>query len=102
MSYITLEQAKQHLLVDMDYKADDLYILDLITVAEDSVKQHLNIGLLSELETGGSLPPVIIHAMLLMIGNLYANREPVAFATAIKVPLSYEYLLGLYKQYDVK
>ncbi len=102
MSYITLEQAKQHLLVDMDYKADDLYILDLITVAEDSVKQHLNIGLLSELETGGNLPPVIIHAMLLMIGNLYANREPVAFATAIKVPLSYEYLLGLYKQYDVK
>lgn len=102
MSYITLEQAKQHLLVDMDYKADDLYIQELITVAEDSVKQHLNIGLLSELETGGSLPPVIIHAMLLMIGNLYANREPVAFATAIKVPLSYEYLLGLYKQYDVK
>ena len=102
MSYITLEQAKQHLLVDMDYKADDLYIQELITVAEDSVKQHLNIGLLSELETGGSLPPVIIHAMLLMIGNLYTNREPVAFATAIKVPLSYEYLLGLYKQYDVK
>lgn len=86
----------------MDYKADDLYIQDLITVAEDSVKQHLNIGLLSELETGGILPPVIIHAMLLMIGNLYANREPIAFATAIKVPLSYEYLLGLYKQYDIK
>ena len=102
MSYITLEQAKQHLLVDMNYKADDLYILDLTTVAEDSVRQHLNIGSLSELETGGNLPPVIIHAMLLMIGNLYANREPVAFTASTKVPLSYEYLLGLYKQYDVK
>jgi hypothetical protein len=31
--YIDLKQAKQHLLVDADFKADDLYILDLITVA---------------------------------------------------------------------
>lgn len=86
----------------MDFKADDLYILDLITVAEDTVKQHLNVISLSDLEVGGELPPAIIHAMLLMIGNLYANREPVAFTTVAKIPLSYEYLLGLYKHYDIK
>ena len=61
--YITLEQAKQHLLVDADFKADDLYILDLITVAQDSVEKHLDIAL-EELEEGGYLPPSIIHAML--------------------------------------
>ena len=80
--YITLEQAKKHLLVDEDFRADDMYILDLIAVAEDSVSKHLDIAL-DELEVGGTLPPAIIHAMLLMIGNLYANREPVAFGTVV-------------------
>ena len=37
--YITLEQAKKHLLVDEDFRADDMYILDLIAVAEDSVSR---------------------------------------------------------------
>lgn len=102
MRYITLEQAKQHLLVDMDFIADDSYIEDLVTVAEDSVKQHLDVVTLEELETGGKLPPAIVHAMLLMIGNFYANREPVSFTTVAKLPLSYEYLIGLYKHYEIK
>ena len=95
---ITLEQDKKHLLIDDSFTADDLYILDLITVAEDSVSQHLNVAL-DELLVGGCLPPAVIHAMLLMIGNLYANREPVAYGTVTKVPLTYEYLIGLYKRY---
>lgn len=99
--WITLEQAKQHLLVDADFKADDLYILDLITVAQDSVEKHLDIAL-EELEEGGILPPSIIHAMLLMIGNLYANREPVTYGTVVKIPYTYEYLIGLYKRYEIK
>lgn len=97
--YITLEQAKKHLLVDENFTSDDLYILDLITVAENSVQIHLNISSIDELDTGGIVPPVIIHAMLLMIGNLYANREPIVYGSVSKLPLSYEYLIGLYKQY---
>lgn len=101
MNYITLEQAKKHLLIDESFTADDQYILDLITVAEDSVSKHLDIAL-EELEVGGKLPPAIIHAMLLMVGNLYANREPVAFGTIAKIPYSYDYLVGLYKHYEIK
>lgn len=96
--YITLEQAKKHLNVDEEFTSDDLYILDLITVSEDATSRHLNIAL-NELEAGGKLPPAIIHAMLLMIGNLYANREPVSYGVMVKIPLSYEYLIGLYKKY---
>ena len=99
--YLNLEQVKKHLLVDEEFKADDLYILDLITVAEDSVSKHLDIAL-EELEEGGILPPSIIHAMLLMIGNLYANREPVSYGTVVKIPYTYEYLIGLYKKYEIK
>lgn len=96
---ITLEQAKTHLLVDLDYLSDDSYIQDLILVAEDTIKQHLDVSSLSDLEVGGELPPALTHAMLLMIGNLYSNREPVSFVTATKIPYTYEYLIGLYKQY---
>lgn len=99
--YLTLEQTKKHLLIDEGFTADDQYIQDLITVAEDSVSKHLDIAL-EELEEGGNLPPSIIHAMLLMVGNLYANREPVTYGTVVKIPYSYEYLIGLYKRYEIK
>lgn len=98
--YITLEKAKQHLIVDMDFIEDDSYIEDLIKVAEDAVTQHLNVTSLSEQEVDGQLPSAILHAILLMIGNLYANREPVAFTAVNKLPLSYEYLISLYKHYQ--
>lgn len=99
--WITLEQAKQHLLIDADFKADDLYILDLITVAQDSVEKHLDIAL-EELDDGGYLPPSIVHAMLLMIGNLYQNREPISTGKIVKIPYTYEYLIGLYRKYTIK
>ena len=40
---LELEQVKKHLNIDNSYTDDDLYILDLVTVAEDSVKKHLDI-----------------------------------------------------------
>lgn len=100
--YISLEDAKKHLNVDISYTDDDQYILDLITVAEDSVSKHLDTAL-DELEDGnGMLPSSVVHAMLLMIGNLYANREPVSYSTVMKIPYTYEYLISLYKHYTVK
>ncbi len=100
--YITLNQAKAHLLVDEDFTGDDVYITNLITVAQDSIAQHLDIAL-DELEDGnGQLPPSIVHAMLLMIGNLYANREPVSYSSVAEVPYTYKYLIGLYKHYSIK
>ena len=70
-------------------------------MAEDSVSKHLDIAL-EELEEGGLLPPSVIHAMLLMIGNLYTNREPVTVGSVVKIPYTYEYLVGLYKHYEIK
>lgn len=98
--YLELEQVKKHLEVDSSYKDDDEYILSLMEVAEDSIAQHLDIAL-DELAEGGQLPSSIIHAMLLMIGNLYANREPVYYGQVVKIPYTYEYLVGLYKHYFI-
>jgi hypothetical protein len=97
--YITLEQAKQHLNIDQSYSIDDEYITQLIGVAEDVVSKHIDDKLIDIEIEAGVLPASIVHAMLLLIGNFYANREPVAFASSNEIPLNYQYLLSLYKHY---
>ncbi|PWM22828.1 MAG: phage gp6-like head-tail connector protein [Clostridiales bacterium] len=98
--YITISRAKKHLQIDECFKEDDEYILDLIKVAEDAVARNLNVPL-AHLVKNGYLPQSVEHSILLLIGNLYANREPVSFTTASKVPYTLDYLLGLYKHYFI-
>lgn len=98
--YVTLSNAKKHLQIDQDFKDDDEYILLLIQVAEDAVESNLNIPLASLLKDG-LLPKSVYHAILLMIGNLYANREPVSFTSATKIPYTLEFLLATYKHYYI-
>lgn len=99
--YLTIDDVKKHLIIDHD--DDNRYIADLITVAEDAVKTDLNLNSLSELEDEtGMLPASVLHAMLLLIGSLYSNRESVTYGTPHTVPHSYEYLLDLNRQYIKK
>lgn len=98
--YITLQEAKKHLQIDWDFTDDDSYIISLIQVAEEVVAQHLGIAL-KELITDGELPSGVKHSILLMVGNLYATREPVAYTSVSKVPYTLDYLLGLYKLYTI-
>jgi len=49
------------------------------------------------------LPKPLYQAMLILIGHLYANREPVIAGVSIsKVPFSLEYLVAPYKTWVVK
>ena len=99
--YLTIDDVKKHLIIDHD--DDNRYIADLITVAEDAVKTDLNLDSLEELEDEtGMLPASVLHAMLLLIGSLYSNRESVTYGTPHTVPHSYEYLLDLNRQYIKK
>lgn len=97
--YVKLEEVKRHLQIDEDYKGDDLYINSLIDAAEVVVANHIKYDSLSVAYPDGLIPLPVKHAILLMVGNLYANREPVAFAQSSKVSLSYDYLLGPYVNY---
>ena len=96
---VTLEQAKKHLNIDDEFNADDLYITDLIAVAENSILRHLNYKSYAEVAEEGEIPSSVIHANLLLIGNLYLNREPVSYSSVVKIPYTYEYLLSLYMNY---
>lgn len=98
---IELDYAKKHLNLEEDFHDDDEYILGLCAMAENAVKVHVNDSLENIAEkNGGVLPPVLIQAMLLMIGNMYQNREPIATTKVIPLPLNYEYLINLYRNYN--
>lgn len=97
--YIQLYQVKKHLNIDEDFHDDDEYLMSLVEVAEKVVERNIDTNL-KKLEDGdGFIPSPLIQAMLLLIGNFYANRESVAFASTSEVPLSYNYLIDLYRNY---
>mgnify|MGYP003508031795 FL=1 len=98
--YIQLDLAKKHLNIEEDFTEDDEYILGLIEVAESAVRVHINEDFADIADrNGGCLPPPILQAMLLMIGNLYQNRE--SLGTKLQaLPYNYQYLIDLYKNYN--
>lgn len=98
MNFLTLDSIKKHLNIDEYFHDDDAYLVDLGTVAELAVERHICYSLITLAEKhGGKLPQPIIHAMLLMVGTFYQNRESVAFASSSPIPLAYEYLIALYQ-----
>lgn len=97
--YITISDAKQHLNIEADFHADDNYIIQLIKVAEDAIEKRIDRKLCSTL-IDGFLPDSIRQAILLLVGNFYANREPVAFASATPIPYTFDFLADLNKHYQ--
>lgn len=97
--YIYLEDCKKHLNIDQEFQDDDMYIASLIQVAEDVVEKDIDTRLADLEDEDGDIPSALKQAMLLLVGNFYANRESVAYANMVKVPYSYQYLIDLYKNY---
>lgn len=99
--YIPLDLAKKHLNIEPEFHDDDEYIMGLVDASEQAVQVHVNDGDLEEIATkhGGCLPTPLFQAILLMVGNLYQNREIVGSKT-IALPFNYQYLIDLYKNYN--
>lgn len=101
MKYITVDDIKRHLYIS--FFDDDLILADMIDVAEDVVEKYLNTTYDELEDEDGNIPDSIIHAIKVMVGNLYNNRESVSFnAVPYRVPYSYEYLLQPYRNYKRK
>jgi len=98
--YLQLYQLKKHLNIDSDFHDDDEYIMDLARVAENAVQKHIDRSFEELEDDDGNLPMPLIQAMLLMVGTFYAKRESIAFAGSSEVPLAFDYLLSLYKNYN--
>ena len=97
---LSVEQCKKHLNIDPDFKEDDNYIMSLVEVAEEIVQRHIG-HRFEDILVDGQLPMALQHAMLLLIGQFYANRESVTFGSPSELPLSYNYILQLFENYDV-
>lgn len=74
MRYTEIQDMKRHLNVDFD--DDDAYISDLIDTAEVAISTYLNRPLCEFIGQDGCLLPTLKHAVRLLVGNWYANREP--------------------------
>ncbi len=97
--YIQLYQVKKHLNINEDFGDDDEYLMQLVQVAEKVVEKNIDIKLEKLEDEDGNIPIPLTQAMLLLVGNFYANRESVAFASTNNVPYSYQYLIDLYRNY---
>lgn len=98
-TYITLEEAKEHLRVD--FADDDNYITNLIEVVESTVAIEIGVEL-STIATAGVLPKGLTHAMLLMVAHFYMMREPVTVGvSAVKIPFGFDYLISPYKNWTI-
>lgn len=95
--YVTLEEAKDHIRVDFD--DDDIYIESLIEVSEAAIANEINEDFADILE-GGELPKPLKQAILLLIGQLYNQREPVLIGSSVvKIPYTLEMLIAPYKNW---
>ena len=97
--YIDTVILKKHLNIDESFMDDDEYIKALCLAAEQAVENHIARQLSEIVDERGRLPSSVRHAILLLVGHFYANRESVSFASASDIPLAYEYLLQPYKSY---
>ena len=98
--YIPLDLAKQHLNIEDSFTDDDEYICGLIEAAEQAVRVHVNddFDVIAE-KNGGCIPTPLFQAMLLMVGQMYQNREIVGSKT-VALPFGYQYLIDLYRNYN--
>lgn len=97
--FLSVEKCKKHLNIDKDFTEDDQYLMALSEVAEEIVQRHIGYRF-EDILVDGQLPMSIQHAMLLLIGHFYANRESVTFGSATVLPHAYEYILDLYTNLD--
>lgn len=96
--YISVEEAKKHLNINPSFTADDEYIAMIIEAAEQAVLATCNLSI-NELEGNGTIPSPVIFATLLLIGDMYSNRQTNAFTTVNKIP-TFKFLLANFIKYN--
>lgn len=94
--YIDTEDIKKHL--NIDYDEDDGYLTQLVEAAESAIERFIQQPLEKLEDENGDIPAALKHAVRLMVGGFYANREPVAFATATEIPFGLMFLIMQYRK----
>lgn len=96
--YTDVELLKQHLNIDFMESGEESYLNTLLDAAEGRIKKEIN----QPLETFAvedKLDSVLVCAILIFAGNLYANREPVSYGNVKAIPFTLSYLIQPYRLY---
>lgn len=97
---IDLQTIKSHLNIDSEYTEDDNYLEYLEGVAKEIIEKHIDRTFDDIIAEEVEIPQPLLHAMLIMIGNMYANRESVSYSPVYSVPNSLQYILSLYRDHS--
>ena len=78
---------------------DELHVTNLALIGDATIEPAAGLTVLTG-ETGAG-KSALLSAIKLLVGDLYNNRESVAFAAPHEVPRTLHYLLQPYRKYDV-
>ena len=92
----TLDEIKQHLNIELNWKGEDQYLQSLLDAAKVVVQKHICEDDIDGMSEEQKKP--LIHAIKLLVGTWYMNRESLSNLNSAKH--SYEYILSLYKNYS--
>ena len=103
---ITLAELHTQVNLDQNYTDDDDYLLALLAACVvavknrifDTTKNDITEPIEGDLEGENSNAP-LRQAVLLLIANFYANREPVAYVQTYTVPYTFDFLIAPYINY---
>ena len=94
--FVTLEMIKTHLNIEPSYNGQDDYLLHLRDVSFLVVQNHI----CSDLATLNGNKKAIGHALLLLIGTYYFQRESIGASSMKECPHTLQYILDQYKNYN--
>ena len=94
--FVTLEMIKTHLNIEPTYKLEDNYLLHLRNVSFQVIQNHI----CSDLATLNGHKEAIGHAMLLLIGTFYLQRESIGTSSMKECPHTLQFILDQYKNYS--
>jgi hypothetical protein len=99
--HITLQRAKQHLRILHNHEDD--YIKSLIDTALQMVADYIDRPLTDDkcVLPDGTLKAPLIHAALLLLGDLYINREGVSGTTFTVLNINASNLMASYRKMGV-
>ena len=100
--YITLSEVKAHLNIDYDFHDDDRYLLDLVEVCESAVSKRIDRRLEDCIDpTTGRLEASVMHAVKLLIGTCYSQREATSPQQVRETALGFDFLSDLNRKYTI-
>lgn len=94
--FVTLRQLHTQCRIDIDDTAEDELLMQYASAAVDIVLSRTGQTAEELLDTYGRIPAVFTTAVLLIVGDWYANREAGRPSSLGDVPAGVDYILSPY------